>query len=54
MRKAINAEALADLRQTAKKLAQLPENAKLYIAGFVEGAASAAEQARNGENRDGA
>ena len=40
----IDAAKLADIQELADKLAQLPESALLYIAGYAEGRADAARE----------
>lgn len=54
MTPAIYTEKLADVRYITAKLERLPEKTRMYVVGYVEGAADASEQPRPAEQREGA
>lgn len=55
MSSAINMEKLADAQRVAEKLARLPEKARVYIAGYVEGISDmSSEQRRAAAAQDSA
>ena len=53
MNPVINMEKITDVQCIIRKLERLPEKARMYVAGYVEGMADASEQSRTEERREG-